>query len=224
MGKPRREYVFRNLLICHCERRLAAHCVKDHVYYRCRPDVVNPCGTEGIREDALLPWGDVLFEKLGAVKPDEFAETVASKTSPRVNGDSRERVDNAIDKLRKLLLWGHTDEGAYQVEHERLAALREEIAASPTPPTVRLEELAEAWRLGNAAERRKLLGDLFDGLRVEGKEIVTFIPRADNAAGVALMIEEATGGLVTTEREGFEPSVTESPPDTDFPGQGPRPD
>ena len=77
-------------------------------------------------------------------------------------------------------------------------------------PPVQLAGIADAWKAGNAAEKRRLLGDLFDDLRVDGQETATFIPRADKAAGVALLIDEATGGCAMAEREGFEPFATHS--------------
>ena len=85
--------------------------------------------------------------------------------------------------------FGQKTEAEYQSELRNFEAPREQLlAAASTKPPIRLDGLHGTWQKTNAAERRTLLGLLFDGLCVDDRKIVGWIPRSDRKAEVIELI------------------------------------
>jgi len=73
-----------------------------------------------IREDWLLPWAEVLFEHVDAVRPDGFDAASAATDRVRQSPAAIAQIDASLEKIRKLFTWGHIDEAEYQHEYRRL--------------------------------------------------------------------------------------------------------
>ncbi len=86
-----------------------------------------------VRESALLPWAEELFEALDDLQPDEFADEVQrqleSGRAVRSPG-AVTQLDATLERLAKRFEWGHVDEATYQAEWQRLQALRAEFTAA----------------------------------------------------------------------------------------------
>src|SRR5262249_19162806 len=146
-------------------------------YYYCRDDVdpekVCPGAKHAIREDRLLPWADHLFARLDALAPQR-----PDPGQPRrPSSEAVSQVDGQIARLTAVYVrFGQKSEAEYLSELHNLEALREQLlSATSTKPPIRLDGLHETWVQANAAERRSLLGLLFDGLWVENDQIVKWI-------------------------------------------------
>ena len=193
------DLVFSRLLICaRCGRSMRAHTNRRRVYYFCRQDVGRGSECQAahrfIREDALLPWATVLFERLDAMRPDGFDAAAAATDRVRQSPAAIAQIDTSLEKIRKLFTWGHIDEAEYQRDHKRLSELRSELESSIRPPSsIKLTGIGDAWRRGGGAGRRLLLTTLFDALMVEGGAIVEYVPRKDRAAEVIAIMRHAFG-------------------------------
>ena len=235
---PALVYAYSRLLRCRCGRRLRVTRNSASVYYYCRRDIVDRCGTPTVREDRLLPWGDVLFEALDAIRPDGFQAAMDRAEGRRQSPDAIAQVDATLGRLLQLFQWGDITPEHYKAERDRLGDLRKELILTTAPqPTIHLDGLLATWRSGDPIARNRILGLLFDALHVKDGEIVSFTPRADRAAEVIALIDQAIGRRVEnerlavvggemfagTEREGFEPSNRVAPV-TAFPVPRPRPD
>jgi hypothetical protein len=208
-------YVCEKLLRCTCGRKLHAQTTKGVRYYRCPgTDAADAC-RHIVREDRLLPWADDLFARLERLQPDSFNQGIASNR-PRSKADSDVLVsiDARISRLGQRFEWGHIGEAVYQLEWERLQALRKKCAdEGPRRRTVQLNGVQDAWLRGDAVIKRDLLATLFDELDVAEGGIVVVKPRSDRVAEVTELIETAystnspaqPGSLLGVGREGFEP-------------------
>jgi DNA invertase Pin-like site-specific DNA recombinase len=204
-GRRSKEYLFAGLLICRgCWRRLHARTTTGGARYRCRRDLADGqrCveGGHAIAESALLPWAEVLMERLAAIQPQGFRAALEAARGGQVRSeDAIGQVDRGLVRLRKLFVWGQMAEDEYQSEYERLSELRAELAAAPVAPRLQIDALLEGWRRGELAVKRELLRVLFDGLVVSEGEIVEYVPRADRAAEVVALIRLALEGAEVVE-------------------------
>jgi hypothetical protein len=195
-NEPGREYAFRGLMVCgNCGRRMHIHTDHARTYYRCRGvDAPDRCRGAWAREEKLVAWADELFARLDTYRRSDFARLVsaASEAKPASPGVLAQ-LDAVIERNRKLFSWGHITQDAYQQEHARLQAVRDELtaAASPAEPPVELEGLLDAWRTGIPSIRRELLGRLLDGLEVSDGQVVRYVPRYDGEVAVAKLIDRA---------------------------------
>jgi hypothetical protein len=65
--------------------------------------------------------------------------------------------------------------------------------------TVQTKGIRDLWHHGEASVRRQLLSALFDRLIVRDGEIVEYVSRADRAAEVIAVVEQAIGPSGTIE-------------------------
>jgi hypothetical protein len=169
---------------------------RDRVYYFCRQDVATgmecAAARRFIREDSLLPWAEVLFERLDTVRPEGFDQAKADSRKVQQPASALSQIDASLEKIRKLFTWGHIDEAEYQRDHQRLSELRAELESSNRPrSSIKLAGILDAWRRGTGAHRRQLLTTLFDALVVEDGAIVECVPRRDRAAEVIAIMGAA---------------------------------
>jgi hypothetical protein len=92
------------------------------------------------------------------------------------------------------------------------------VATAPQQPTIWLDGMYECWCLGTPEAGELLLEAFFETLIVRDGEIREYIPREDRVVEVVELINAAIGnyeqvavaggGFASTEREGFEPLVT----------------
>src|SRR5437660_8981898 len=96
-GRRPKEYLFAGLLICRgCWRRMHARTTAGGARYRCRRDLADGqrCveGGHAIAESALLPWAEVLMERLSALQPQGFRAALegpgAVRFAPRARSSS----------------------------------------------------------------------------------------------------------------------------------------
>jgi DNA invertase Pin-like site-specific DNA recombinase len=190
--------VFSRLLTCsQCGRNLRAKTNRGRVYYFCRQDIASGqqclAAHRFIREDSLLPWAEVLFTRLDAVRPKGFDAVKDASGRVRQPAGALSQIDASLEKIRKLFTWGHIAEAEYQRDHKRLSELRTELESSTRPQsTIKLTGILDAWQRGTGAHRRQLLMTLFDALIVDNGAIVECVPRRDRAAEVIAIMGAAS--------------------------------
>lgn len=193
-----RPYVFQRLLRCvRCGKRLNGHTTRFGTYYNCRnSDAAFPCRGL-VREDHLLPWAEQLFEMLDAYRPphlrDAVAERIGEDQIPR-SSEGLHQIEMRLERITEAWINGWWTEERFRTERTRLEALRDELRLeqqAPSTPSLPLGGLIEGWRTGDARTRRELLATFFDELDVLDREIVAVVPRADRAAEVMTLLEEA---------------------------------
>jgi hypothetical protein len=99
-----------------------------------------------------------------------------------------------LERITEAWINGWWNEERFRTERARLEALRDELRLeqqAPSAPSLPLGGLMEGWRTGDARTRRELLATFFDELDVLDREIVAVVPRADRAAEVMTLLEEA---------------------------------
>ena len=194
-NRKNREYAFRSLLHCVvCDAPMRASMSHDVAIYRCRRDVVNPCGTYAVREDALLPWADQLFDALAPLRLRSLGRRLDVPPA-KAALSSVAAIESRLDRLRELYVDGQYPRDKFDRELARLEALRDEYAAQAALAAnpVELTGLHERWKAGGASERRALLMEFFQSLKVEGGQIVAMVPRPDRISKVELLVEYAFG-------------------------------
>ena len=193
-------YAFAGLLQCEsCGRPMRALTDGDTSYYYCRRDVPSDqqCGsaTRATREARLLPWASLLFERIDALRPEDFDKAVADASRRSASSpDAIAQVERSLERQQKLFSWGHITEADYLREAARLGELREQLtAAAPTRRSVKQHGIRDVWEGGDADARRQLLGTLFDRLILRDGAIVEYVPRAEYAAEVIALVDRAVG-------------------------------
>ena len=134
-------------------------------YYRCRAcDQEGSCGAPSVREDALLPWGQELVERLDALRPADFgAKLDRRRSANRVTENAIASIDRLLDRVRDLYEMGDRT--------------REYIQ--------RRDQL-----LDQRITRQHLLGELFDAIYVEDGQVTGVKPRTDRAGEVADLLDQ----------------------------------
>lgn len=202
-------YAFAGLLECQrCGRPMHALTSQAGAYYYCRRDVATDHRCAGaqrsVREGRLLPWATLLFERIDALRPDDFDRALSKARRRPTSPDALAQVEKSVERQRKLFTWGHISEADYLREAARLKELREQLrGALPTKRSLRVKGILDLWQRGDEHARRQLLGNLFERLVVRDGEIVEYVPRADRAAEVIALVEQAvgTGGAINGPRE-----------------------
>jgi hypothetical protein len=100
-------YAFAGLLQCEsCGRTMRALTVHGDSYYYCRRDVPSDQQCRGahraIREARLLPWAGILFQRVDALRPEDFDKAVASAAGRGASPDAIAQVDRSLERQRKL--------------------------------------------------------------------------------------------------------------------------
>ena len=208
-GGRRREFTFRGLLFCsECGRRFQAQHAYGVTWYRCGSAELpskDRCAmaTKAIREEDFLPWVDHLMtgfeqkKELGlavsrllgrkAVAKETATEAVA-KVTRMIASLSRNKVteDSVLGEDPQR-------EKEYRAELLRLGRQRDAYAAmaADEPDPRELVTLAGQWRTGDAAQRRAVLGALFEKIHVRNRKVIGYTPRADRASRVSLLVSTA---------------------------------
>ena len=128
----------------------------------------------------------------------------ASPTLGSPAGSSPAGEGSSLERQRKLFSWGHIGEEQYLREVARLEQTRDELRGAAAPKrTIQIKGIAQVWQRGDADARRELLATLFDKLIIRDGEIVEYVPRADRAAEVIALVNEAVGaaGTITAPQE-----------------------
>jgi hypothetical protein len=147
-----------------------------------------------VREARLLPWASVLFERVDALRPEDFDKAVAAASRGHASPDALAQVERSLERQRKLFTWGHISEADYLHEAARLEELREQLKGDlPAKRSIHIKGIRDLWEHGNADARRQLLGTLFERLIVRDGTIAEYVPRPDYAAEVIALVEQAVG-------------------------------
>lgn len=118
--------------------------------------------------------------------------SLVSGSARRQSPDALTQVDRSLERQRKLFSWGHISEAEYLREVGRLRELHDQLRGAVQPRrTVQLSGILPAWQTGGPEVRRELLVTLFDRLIVGDGQILEYVPRADRAAEVIALIEQA---------------------------------
>ncbi len=137
----------------------------------------------------------MLFDRVDALRPEDFDRAVAAVAGRKVaSPDALAQVERVLEKQRKLFSWGHIEEDEYLREVARLEELRDELRGAVAPKrSIQPKGIRAIWHSGDADARRALLATLFDRLIVKEGEISEYVPRADRAAEVVALVEQAIG-------------------------------
>jgi len=208
-------YAFAGLLQCgSCSRPMRALTDRGGSYYYCRRDVPldQQCtgAHRGVREARLLPWASLLFERIDALRPDDFDQALVDASRGHASPDAMAQVERSLERQRKLFTWGHIAEADYLREAVRLEELGEQLQGElPAKRSIQVKGIRDLWDRGDADSRRQLLGTLFERILVIDGVIIEYVPRPDRAAEVIALVERAIG-----------PTGTISAPQTEYGWRG----
>jgi DNA invertase Pin-like site-specific DNA recombinase len=196
-----RSYAFGRLLYCtRCGEAMRSLTNQGSVYYHCRRDISPRCPAPPLREDVALAWAAALLDRLETLQPDSVAAAIrCARTGGGDRTASVEQVQASLDRLEKLFVWGHVDEGEYLSRRKQLTDLKAELSGPLSQPATRIEVagIGQAWRVADAAQRRRLLGVFFEKLYVVDGDITKYVARRDHRDQVEALVSLAVGdGLV----------------------------
>lgn len=106
------------------------------------------------------------------------------RARPRSTGESQEALTARLRRLRDAYVLGDYDRAEYLAERERLrerlaqaAARANGNGAALTAAAALLDDFGSLWDRANLAERKRILGTVFEAVYVRGRDLVAVQPR-----------------------------------------------